>query len=166
MLFDATGQPIAARPVPAAVPSTPDKGAPPTPHEQQELDAAREMAEVRLALRNAAVACAMDIQRGNTLVQVPSTDLLALLKVGVASLDRLIESRLFDANGMREPLPLTDAPNWEGRVGELVASVVATLAASRHAATAVQVAPEGVLAQLPKDAEAALKSAQAQGIRA
>ena len=151
MLLDAAGNPLRSAPTMAPDPTL-------TADEAADVKAAQEIGAVRQALRTAAGVAHMTArQNAHQPVHVPASNLFALLALAVAALDDFIEKRLIDENGVRETLPDSHAKAFEQRVGDLIATVTETIAASQAAQTRVQVAPRFALGSLPQDAEKALR---------
>jgi hypothetical protein len=164
-LLDATGQPLAPRPPAAAAPDGPSL----PPDEQAGIDTAREISEVRKALRALQAQLTRGALAGGDMITCPVPDLYSFVRVTIAALDAFVERRMVDENGVRVPLAGSTAHELETRVAEMVATVVTTLAASKEAAAqlaaqgttplaGIAVVAEGALGALPRDAASTLQA--------
>lgn len=163
-LLDATGQPLAPRPPAAAAADGPTL----SPDEQAGIDTAREISEVRDALRGLQAQLTRGALAGGDMINCPVPDLYAFVRVTIAALDAFVERRMVDENGVRVPLAGSTASELDVRVAEMVATVVTTLAASKEAAqraaqgttprAAIAVVGEGALGALPRDAASTLQA--------
>lgn len=155
MLLDETGAPLSA----VAPSQTPLAGGPAGPlaptREDEESRAIREIGAARDALRAMADGLGQQHRQGARQVTVLTADVGTMVEVCISALDRFIDMRSVDANGIITPMPDSEAPALDGRVANMIAHINRTL--TEAAAPELVVASADVLGALPRDVARVLR---------
>lgn len=172
MLVDASGAalpPSRSTPLPSADNGTDNGTGPASPSnepaptaggaltDEQQREVVQDYFVVREALRNLGTQMRMATAQKIPAAQIPLPDAFWMIGACAAALDQFLERRMVDENGVRIPLPESMAPQMERIMAQMVAAIAAGVKREAAAASSVQVFGAYALAQLPPDAEAALR---------
>jgi hypothetical protein len=159
MLVDASGQPLRST-APASPPAPTDTAD--DAQAREKAEAAAEIAAVRQRLRNTLGELMAMHRQGAVAVEMSIGDAGGLVQLAASSLDKWLDDRAFDSNGVKQPSPGSMAKHWEQHIASLIAWNVQQIKAA-ESTPAITLVPADALNALPRDAQAAMTTALARG---